>query len=106
MSIPIIIRVKGLYNMPAKQRASQVEHVESEYRRASDKGMPLVVGPNCEVVWPVEEWEHRMVEYDSHVLLWDVIQHNEKNGWAMCSHGDGIVVFKRPAREGNNGSTP
>jgi hypothetical protein len=111
MSIPIIIRIKGLYSMSAQKRASVLECLESEYRRASDKGMPLVVGPNCEVVWPVEEWEHRFEIVGSFDDIQDTTRRLEANGWQVCgvapSYGDDrLVVFKRPAREGNDGSTP
>lgn len=99
MTIPMVIRVKSGMGMSMAQWKALTARVEAAYEAAKEKGVPLVVGDQCEVLWPVERWEHDVVTYSGHVELYKAIQRCEVDGWQVCSIDGFNLVFKRPARE-------
>lgn len=103
MTIPMVIRVNtpgGLTEDHAKEIRSKIE---AEYKRCTEAGVPLVVGPHTEVLWPVERWEH-LVCWPADALAVELaIKGHEVGGWQVVSVSALpkciCVVFKRPARK-------
>jgi hypothetical protein len=103
MSIPMVIRVKGLFRLTEENAADVRAMVEAEYKRCSEAGLPMVVGPGCEVVWPVEMWEHHFEVMGTLDEIREETALLEADGWQVCGvapslSGDRLLVFKRPAR--------
>lgn len=100
MAIPMVIRINHLFMMTEAQRISVTAHVTEAYKKAKREGVPFVVGEHCEVLWPVEKWEH-----DVHTTpkaacdFTTLVKEHEAKGWQIASmaYHPGPIVFKRPA---------
>ncbi len=104
MTIPMVIRLKNLFAMSEATRKAAADFVEAEYKRCSREGVPMVVGPNTEIAWPVERREHHFEVMGSIQSIREATKELEGDGWQACgvapSHGaERLLVFKRPARE-------